>query len=209
MQVRTRHTPAFGVARLLLAPGEAVQAEASAMLATSYGVHIEPRSRGGRGRSKPAVFTAGTEGGWVDITPAFPGDVHTIDLDGTQGWCVSRGSWLAVTATLRADAQWPGFHALFGAEHGFLEHATGSGTLVLACCGALDTITLSPGEFISVDPAHLLGYSDDTQARLRAISQSGPQSVRTGEGLILDFAGPGTVLTQTRTPRAMAALLGH
>ncbi|WP_156757527.1 AIM24 family protein [Actinokineospora pegani] len=209
MQVRTRHTPAFGVARLVLAPGEAVQAESTAMLATSYGVHVEQRSRGGRARSKPALFTAGPEGGWVDLAPAFPGDVHTIEMDGSAGWCVSRGSWLAVTATLRADSQWQGFHTLFGAEHGFLEHVSGSGTLVLACCGALDQTTLGVGEFITVDPAHLLAYSDGAQARLRAMAQSGSQSVRTGEGLLLDFAGPGTVLTQTRTPRALAALLAR
>jgi uncharacterized protein (AIM24 family) len=33
------------------------------------------------------------------------------------------------------------------------------------------------------------------------------QSVRTGEGLLLDFAGPGQLLIQTRNARAMAALL--
>ena len=36
VQVRTRHTPSAGVARLVLAPGELVQVEAGAMMATSY-----------------------------------------------------------------------------------------------------------------------------------------------------------------------------
>ena len=40
--------------------------------------------------------------------------------------------------------------------------------------------------------------------RLRAVSQSMPQSVRSGEGLLLDFAGPGQLLTQTRNPRTFA-----
>lgn len=208
MQVRTRHTPAFGVARLLMAPGEAVQAEYASMLATSYGVLVDPRGRGGtRGRSVRAVFTAPAEGGWVDVAPQLPGDVHTLELDGMTGWCVSRGSWLATPATVRSDPQWAGFRNLFGAEHGFVEHVSGVGTLVLSCCGSLDVVSLEPGELISVEPSYLLAYSEQTQCRLRAVSQSMPQSVRTGEGLMLDFAGPGQLLVQTRNARAMAGLL--
>ncbi|WP_436493455.1 AIM24 family protein [Actinokineospora sp. HUAS TT18] len=209
MQVRTRHTPAFGVARLMLAPGEAVQADYTALLATSYGVHVDQRRGGGRSKVRPTVFTAPPEGGWVDVAPGLPGEVYSLDLDGTAGWCVARGGWLALTSTLRTDAGWPGFHALFGAEHGFLEHVSGVGTVVLACCGALDVVALEPGEAITVDPASLLAFTDTTQCRLRAVAQSGPQSVRTGEGLMLDFAGPGRLLTQTRTPRAMAAWLAR
>ncbi len=140
MQVRTRHTPAFGVARLLLAPGEAVQADYAAMLATSYGVLVAPARGGSRGKARRAVFTAPAEGGWVDVAPALPGDVHTLELDGMAGWCVARGSWLAAAATVRADAQWPGFRGLFGADVGFLEHVSGDGAMVLACCGSLDVV---------------------------------------------------------------------
>jgi uncharacterized protein (TIGR00266 family) len=208
VQVRTRHTPAFAVARVLMAPGEAVQADYASMIATSYGVVVDARARSGaRGRSVRAVFTAPAEGGWVDVAPALPGDVYTLELDGMSGWCVSRGCWLAAPATVRTDPQWQGFRNLFGAETGFVEHVSGVGALVLATCGSLDVVTLEPGELITVDPAYLLAYSEQTQSRLRAVSQSMPQSVRTGEGLLLDFAGPGQLLIQTRNARAMAALL--
>ncbi len=209
MQVRTRHTPAFGVARLLLAPGEAVQADYASMIATSYGVVVDVRARGGsRSRSARAVFTAPAEGGWVDVAPALPGDVYTLELDGVNGWCVSRGCWLAAPATVRTDPQWSGFRNLFGAEAGFVEHVSGVGALVLSACGTLDVVSLDQGELITVDPAYLLAYSELTQSRLRAVSQSMPQSVRTGEGLLLDFAGPGQLLIQTRNARAMTAALG-
>lgn len=208
MQVRTRHTPAFGVARLLMAPGEAVQADYAAMLATSYGVLVEARVRtGSRGRATRAVFTAPAEGGWVDVAPALPGDVYTLELDGMSGWCVTRGCWLAAPATVRTDPQWAGFRNLFGAELGFVEHVSGVGALVLASCGSLDVVSLEPGELITVEPSYLLAYSEQTQSRLRAVSQSVPQSVRTGEGLLLDFAGPGQLLIQTRNARAMAGWL--
>jgi len=208
VQVRTRHTPAFGVARLLLAPGEAVQADYGAMLASSFGIAVAPARASSRGKPRRAVFTAPAEGGWVDVAPALPGDVHAIELDGTAGWCVARGSWLAATATVRTDAQWPGFRSLFGADAGFLEHMSGDGAMVLACCGSLDVLPLETGELVTVDPSYLLAYSEQTQCRLRAVSPQLPQSVRTGEGLLLDFAGPGQLLVQTRNPRTMASWLG-
>jgi uncharacterized protein (AIM24 family) len=109
---------------------------------------------------------------------------------------------------VRTDAQWPGFRDLFGADVGFLEHLSGDGALVLACCGSLDVLPLETGELVTVDPSYLLAYTEQTQCRLRAVSPQLPQSVRTGEGLLLDFAGPGQLLVQTRNPRTMASWLG-
>jgi uncharacterized protein (AIM24 family) len=193
---------------LQLAPGEAVHADFAAVLATSYGVLVEPKLRGGsRHRSRPAAITAPAEGGWVDLAPSMPGDLHVLELDGMSGWCVSRGSVLAAAAAVRAEAQWPGFRALFGTEVGFLEHMSGAGPIVLASCGAVDLVALEVGELITVEPGYLLAYGEHTQSRLRAVSQSLPQSVRTGEGLMLDFAGPGQLLIQTRTPRTLAEWL--
>jgi uncharacterized protein (AIM24 family) len=114
---------------------------------------------------------------------------------------------LAAAVTLRAEPQWPGFRALFGTEVGFLEHVTGHGPAVLSCCGTVDLVTLEVGELITVEPGYLLAYSDQIQSRLRAVNQSMPQSVRSGEGLILDFAGPGQLLTQTRSVRSLAGWL--
>jgi uncharacterized protein (TIGR00266 family) len=209
LQVRTRHTPAFGVARLLLAPGEAVQADYDAMLSASYGVLVDVRPRGGaRGRkAHPAVFTAPAEGGWVDIAPGLPGEVYTLELQGATGWCVARGSTLAASSTIHQDPAWPGFRPMFGAESGFLEHVFGQGSVVLTSCGALDVVNLEAGAAITVAPGSLVAYTDGAQTRLRAVSQSLHQSLRTGEGLLLDFAGPGQVLTQTRKARSMTAAL--
>ncbi|WP_132118579.1 AIM24 family protein [Actinocrispum wychmicini] len=206
MQVRTRHTPAFGVARLLLAPGEAVQADYDAMLATSFGVLIDLRPKG-RGRGYSAVFTAPAEGGWVDLAPSLPGEVYTVELDGLGGWCVARGACLAASVHVRQDASWQGFRPMFGADHGFLEHVSGQGAVVLASCGALDVVNLEAGVAITVAPTSLVAYTEGVQTRLRAVSQSVNQSIRTGEGLLLDCAGPGQVFTQTRRAEAMAAAL--
>lgn len=204
MQVHTRHTPAFGVARVSLAPGEAVQAVADTMIASSFGVTEVQQARGGlraQGKGVPSVFTAPTDGGWLDLAPTDAGDVYPLELDGRTGWNVAKQAFLARPSTVRVDHGWQALQALFGGDGGFLEHYSGTGPLVLACAGPVDAFTIEAGELITVRPPYLLGYPDTVQCRLRAVDPSGPQSIRTGEGLALDFAGPGTVLVQARKSR--------
>jgi uncharacterized protein (TIGR00266 family) len=212
VQVRTRHTPTFGVARLLLAPGEGIQASPGAMAATSYGVGVDRASATAfRGLAKAwrdaEVFTAPAEGGWVDLTAQLPGDLYVLDLDGSCGWCLAKDGWLAAAGTVALESGWPGFQVGFGGDVGFLVHANGIGPLLLCCYGALDLVTLTAGELITVDPGHLVAYPDTMRCRLRAVSPEATQSVRTGEGLVIDFAGPGQLVTQTRSPRLLAGWL--
>ena len=218
VQVRTRHTPSYGVARLVLAPAESVLVESGAMLATSYGVSVEARAQGGLLKSFAraafggesmhlSTYTAPQSGGWVDVAPTLPGDLTVLELDGRTGWCVTRGSWLASVSTVQIETQWAGFKSLFGGEGGFLNHVTGQGPAVVACYGALDVVTLQPGEFVTIDTGHVVAYSDAMQSRLRQVHQGTSQSMKSGEGLVFDFAGPGQVWTQTRDPRGLVAWL--
>lgn len=201
VEVHTRHTPSFGVARLVLAAGESVRAEQSAMLASSFGVSIGADGPASRSKGGPVTFTAPADGGWLDLAPADPGDVYALELDGGISWCVARDVVLAQPPTVRRNPAWPGFSSLFGADIGFLEHCSGSGKLVLTCSGPIDAFELESGELISMSPAYLLAYPDGMQCRLRAIDPAGQQSLRTGQGLVLDFAGPGTVLSRARAPQ--------
>ncbi|MEC3982570.1 AIM24 family protein [Amycolatopsis sp. H20-H5] len=203
MRVHTRHTPNFGVVRVLLSPGEAVQADGETMLASSFGVTETTPARGGSraGKGIPSVFNAPADGGWIDFAPLRPGDVYPLELDGTVGWSVSREAILARPASVRLDQGWAPLQKLFGADSGFLEHFSGTGPLVLSAPGPVDAFELAAGELVTVRPDFLLAYPDTLQCRLRAVDPSGPQSVRTGEGLALDFAGPGTVLVQARNRR--------
>ncbi|WP_158882109.1 TIGR00266 family protein [Amycolatopsis anabasis] len=216
MQVQVRHQPAFAVARLLLAPGEPAQVEAGAMAATSYGMHVQAQSQGGimKGLGRAflsgesffiSTYTAPQNGGWVDVAANLPGDIQVINLDGRTGWCVTRGSWLASSHGVQTETRWGGFGKLFGGEGGFLTHATGQGQLVVACYGALETVTLQAGEMITIDSGHVVAYADTVQSQTRKVASGVIQSLKSGEGLVFDFAGPGQVLTQTRNPSALAA----
>jgi len=218
VQVQTRHGPSFAVARLLMAGGEPVKVEAGGALATSYGVMIDARPPRGVLKSLTraalggeslfvATCTAPPQGGWVDVAPNLPGDLHTVELDGSAGWCVTRGSWLASAAGVHLDVRWGGFVNLFGGEGGFLVHVAGHGPIVISCYGALDAITLGPGELVTVDTGHVVAYADTVQSRIRPVSQGAVQSIKSGEGLVFDFAGPGRVLIQTRSPRGLIGWL--
>ncbi|MYW89884.1 AIM24 family protein [Amycolatopsis rubida] len=203
MRVHTRHTPGFGVARVLLAPGEAVQAAAESLLASSFNVAETSQNRGRKGGR--SVFTAPADGGWVDLAPLGPGDVYPLELTGSTGWSVHREGVLARPSTVRVDQNWAPLQQLFGADSGFLEHYSGRGPLLLTAPGPVDSFDLGRGEIVTVRPDYLLAYPDTVQCRLRALDPSGPQSLRTGEGLVLDFAGPGTVLVQSRNRRVSQA----
>jgi uncharacterized protein (AIM24 family) len=204
VQVRTRHTPTFGVARLVLAPGEMVLADPLTVVATSYGLAVEVK---GTGAKAVALCTAGTEGGWIDAAPVLPGDLHLVELDGTHGWCVSRLGWIASSSTVAMNPEAPPLKALFGGLEGFLNYAHGQGSVVLACYGALDLVTLAAGEAVTIGSDHVVAFADTVQCRLRSSAPDGAQSIHTGEGLVFDFAGPGAVLTQTRGPRRLTTWL--
>ncbi|MGI5994666.1 AIM24 family protein [Saccharomonospora viridis] len=194
MRVHTRHTPQFGVARVVLSGGEAVEAHADTVLAHSFGVL---RSKKGKG-SEPSIFTAPAEGGWIDLAPKHPGDVYPLELSGRLGWSVAHDAVLARPATVRHDHPWPAHQSLFGGDSGFLKHFSGTGPLVLASRGPVDSLTLKAGEVLTVNPLFVLAYPDSVQVRLRALDPVEPQSIRTGAGLALDVAGPGAIFVQTR-----------
>ena len=214
MQVGIRQQPSFAVARLMLAPGEPCQVESGAMMATSYGVQVQSQAQGGimKGLGRAflsgesffiSTFTAPPNGGWVDVAANLPGDIQVLTLDGRTGWAVTRGCWLASSHGVQTETKWGGMKNLMGGEGGFLTHATGQGQLLVSCYGAVETITLQQGEMVTVDTGHVVAYADTVQYQIRKVAQGIIQSMKSGEGLVFDFVGPGQIMTQTRNPSAL------
>lgn len=211
MQITTRQGPAFGVARLGLGPGEHVRAEAGAMMAMSAGVTLEAKMEGGLLRSlKRAAlggesffvntYTAPANGGWVDVAARLPGDLTALEIAPGRALFVQKGSWLASASTVELDTQWGGFKNLFGSEGGFILRAAGTGPIVVACYGALETWNLAAGQSITLDTGHMVAYEDTVTMSLRKVAGGLVQTAKSGEGLVFDFTGPGKVLSQTRNP---------
>ena len=218
MDVQIRHTPSFAVARCTLTGGETMRAESGAMMATSDGVAIEASMQGGLVKSlKRSVlggeslfittYTAPSRGGWVDCAARLPGDAVLATLNGSQALNIQRGSYLCSESTIEIDTKWGGFKNLFGGEGGFLIRATGSGEVVASCYGALDRIMLSAGEKLTVDSGHMVAYDDGVTMNLRRAASGSLTSLKSGEGFVFDFTGPGEVMVQTRNPSELITWL--
>ena len=212
MQVETRQGPAYGVARLTLAPNEPVRVESGAMMAMSTGVTLQSKAEGGIMKSLKraalggesffvSTYTAPPSGGFVDVAARLPGDITTYDIAPGRALFIQKGSWLANDVTVNLDAQWGGFKNMFGGEGGFIVRTDGQGSVVFACYGALEVWNLAAGQSITIDTGHMVAYEDSIAMAMRKASGGGlVQSFKSGEGFVFDFTGPGRVWTQTRNP---------
>ena len=216
MDVAIRHSPSFAAARITLDPGEEVRAESGAMMATSSGVGITSSTQGGmvKGLKRSLLggeslfvttFSAPATGGWVDVAHHLPGDVITTSVTPDRPLSITRGCWLASASSVELDAKWGGFKNLFGGEGGFLVRAAGSGTVLLACYGAIDTIQLGPGESLTIDTGHVVAFDPSVNSQLRKVATGVIQTLKSGEGFVFDFTGPGWIMTQSRNPSALQA----
>jgi uncharacterized protein (TIGR00266 family) len=207
MEVSVRHNPSFAVARVALAGDEEIRAESGAMMATSGGVAVESKAQGGIMKSlKRSVlggesffitsFRAPPTGGWVDCAARLPGDV--VVLDAAHGLNLTKGTYLCSAGTVQIDTAWGGFKNAFGGEGGFMIRAGGTGPVVCACYGALDAIDLVEGEQLVLDSGHLVAYTDGVTFQLRKVTKGMMQTLKSGEGLVFEFTGPGRVWTQSR-----------
>jgi uncharacterized protein (TIGR00266 family) len=211
VQVTTRQGPAFGVARITLGPNETMRAESGAMMAMSGGVTLESKAEGGLMKSLKrtalggesffvSTYTAGPQGGFVDVAARLPGDVATYDVEPGKAFFVSKGSWLANAHTVTLETKWAGFKNMFGAEGGFIIRTEGQGPVVFACYGALEVWNLAEGQHITLDTGHMVAYEESVQLTLRKATGGLANTFKSGEGLVFDFTGPGRLWTQTRNP---------
>jgi uncharacterized protein (TIGR00266 family) len=219
MQVELRHQPSFGVARLHLQPGEPARVESGAMVAHSWGVSLDAKIEGGlfKGLKRMALggeslfvttYTAPEQGGWVDVAANLPGDIRAETITAQRQLRITRGCWIANSYGVQIETQWAGMQNLFGGEGGFVINATGEGVVVLGAYGAIDEINLGPGEGMTVDSGHVVAFDATMQSRLRrAVEGRSIQSMKSGEGLVFDFGGPGRLLIQSRNPTALVQWL--
>ena len=216
MNVEVRHGPSFATARVTLGAAESVRAESGAMMATSAGVGIESSTQGGvlKGLKRSLLggeslfvttLTAPATGGWVDLAHHLPGGIVTAEVTPAEPLFITRGCLLASSPAVGLDTKWGGFKNLFGGEGGFLVHATGEGTAILACYGAIDTIQLAQGEAVTIDTGHVVAFSPAVGSQIRKVATGLIQTLKSGEGFVFDFSGPGWVMTQSRNPSALEA----
>jgi uncharacterized protein (TIGR00266 family) len=212
MNVEIRNSPSFAVARCILGPNESIKAESGAMMSTSIGVEVESQMQGGlmKGLKRSVLggeslfistFTAPAAGGWVDCAANLPGDIAVLEV--SEALNITKGAWLCSSPEIELDTKWGGFKNVGGGEGGFLVHASGHGKAVVSCYGAIEPIELASGEQIVLDSGHLVAFDPSIEYKTRKVTKGIAQTLKSGEGFVMEFTGPGRVLTQTRNPSAL------
>ena len=211
MQVTIRHSPSNSIARCALEGGEVLKVQPDAMVAHSSGVVLSAGADGGvmKGLKRKVLggesffittYTAPAEGGWVDVATHLLGDSFSLEVSEGHGLLISRGGWVASSTDISIDAKWGGLKNLMGGEGGFIVRATGTGTLVLACFGALDIWDLAAGETFTLDTGFVVAFDESVQYDVHKAG-NWKTTILGGEGLVTKFTGPGRLWMQTRSPQ--------
>lgn len=219
MQHEILYRDAFPIIRCRLSRGEQIKAEADAMIAMSPTVDIEGKREGsflgGLVRSLVTsesfffqYLTAARGDGEVLLGHPMPGSIESIELTGSHGFIIQKGGFLAATASLELDTKTQGLaKGLFSGAGFFLLHAHGQGTLFIATYGAIHPIDLAPGEEIIIDNGHLVAWQDNMDYDVQKSSSGWVSSLKSGEGVVCRFKGPGRLFIQTRNPNSFGSWL--
>lgn len=218
MQVLIEHRDSYATARVDLAPGESVKAEAGALMAMRGDVDIVTASGGIMKGLKRAVlggesffqntFTARGAGGVVWLAPPMPGDVHHARLEG-HALIVQDGSYLASSPAIDVDTAWQGARGFFSGEGFVMLRVSGHGDLLLSSYGAIVRHDLAPGERFVVDTGHIVAFTDGIPHDIQRITRGLKSLLFSGEGVVSAFTGPGTVWTQSRSSQSFMQWLSQ
>jgi uncharacterized protein (TIGR00266 family) len=206
MQYKIMYQPSYSLLELQLDPSESVLAESDAMVSMSPNIQMDTGARGGLfGALKRAVggesmfqntFTAQNGTGVVTFAPTMVGDIAAREMRG-ESLFVQSGSFLASSPSIDLDTKWGGARTFFSSEGLFVLKATGTGMLFLSSYGAIHAVTLAPGEQLVMDTGHMVAFDATMGYHVRTIGGL-KQTLFSGEGLVVDLTGPGTIYMQTR-----------
>jgi uncharacterized protein (TIGR00266 family) len=211
---------AFNYLKVILGTGEMCLSEAGAMVRMTSNIDCDVTTRSkGKGGILAGLkrlvggdsfflskYTSKSEAGEVVIAPMMMGQVKVLELDGSQSYMCSGGSYLANSEGLELEPQWQGMKGFFSGESLFYLKATGKGQLAVSAFGQISSIPVE-GEYI-VDTGHVVAYSTNLQYEITKAGGSWMQSFFAGEGLVMRFKGHGELLVQSHNPNEFGSSVG-
>ncbi|KAI7240001.1 hypothetical protein KC330_g1525 [Hortaea werneckii] len=196
-----KHRNTNSTLNLQLGQNDLIKAKPGAMIHMSPTVKLE----GAIKFSMRKMFTGGqmsqasfTGPGTVALAPTLMGDIVALQIanDG-KVWNVGKDAFLACTGEVEKETKSQGFSkAMFSGEDLFIYKMMGQGLVWLTSYGAVDVIHLQEGEQHIVDNGHLVAWNCDY--KIEKAASGSWSSVKSGEGLVCRFTGPGTIYMQTR-----------
>jgi len=213
----------MGVLEVEFSPGETLVAEAGAMVAKDRGIDLEvaltPEREPGFWNVVKAFFVAlvrklvggetfvlnhftASRAGRLVLAPTFAGAIQSRDLAG--GSIILRaGAYLASAGNVHIALRWGGLRALFAREGLFFLEVSGHGTVWFSSYGGVEAMRCE-GSLV-VDNGHILAFDPQLDFAIRAPGGGFLGFAASGEGLVCEFTGTGTVWVQTRNVQALVS----
>ncbi|KAH6963296.1 tryptophan RNA-binding attenuator protein-like domain-containing protein [Fusarium avenaceum] len=194
------HRDTNAVLNIELQQGATVRSKSGAMIHMSGTIELSGKSKFSIGK----LFTGGNMfestyagPGRVALGPTLFGDIITLHVDGRQSWTIGKDAFLACTSDVSKKRETQGIgKALFSGEDLFVFRIEGQGIMWLTSFGAVDRLDLRAGEEHIVDNGHLVAWS--CNYKIEKAGGGAMTGMKTGEGLVCRFTGPGSVYIQTR-----------
>jgi len=207
--------PEFAMLTVDLQPDEKFVAESGAMVGMSSNMKMKTSSRGGILKGLKRKLLSGEsffqntywpEGapGRIQFAAGAPGDIIQSTLQPGEVLYMMSTAFICSTESVQLDSKWGGTRGFFSGVGLFLLKATGPGDVFLSAYGAVHPVRVD-GTYI-VDTGHIVAFPETTQYSIRKVG--GIKSLFfSGEGIVAEFTGQGTVWLQTRSPTSLAEFL--
>jgi len=222
MQHSIEYGPSFSWLRVRLGANETLTAEAGAMVTRD--VHVDMATRLNAGNKAGffgkllAVLAAvvrkfvggetmfindfsSSQGGEVVIAPALTGAIEHYALAGDRTLLVQAGSYLASSPGVDTKLRWGGIRTLLGGEGATLMECSGRGDLFINSYGGIEAIQVD-GSYV-LDTGHMVAFEGNLDFKLRKAGSGWKSFFFSGEGLVMEFNGKGTLYIQSRNIGAL------
>lgn len=144
-----------------------------------------------------------SDSSFVGIAPSIPGKIHRLFV-GQKQYRLNTGAFLACdTSVSYAMKSQDLGKAIFSQTGGlFVMETSGQGDVLVSSFGDLLEMQVTPDRPLTIDNEHVVAWDASLNYTIRVAS--GPLGFTTGEGLVNEFHGLGTVLIQTRNLHNLA-----
>lgn len=208
MQVEILYRPSYSVARVLLERNEKIEVESGAMVGMSPDMEMDTGAKGGLLKSFSRsmfggesffinTYTGVQDGDRILLAPPLPGDISVVELK-NDSLLVQSGSYLASSEGIQVDTKWSGAKTFFGSEGLIMLRVSGTGTLIISSYGAIHPVELDPGQKFVVDTGHLVTFEEHINYDVKKVA-GWKSTLFSGEGLVAELTGPGTMNLQSRS----------
>lgn len=207
------YSPDNTVIKFTLKNGESVRGESDAMVSMSNGMNFTTSFGAGKktggifknimrsfltGESFfTNVFTATDDNQEVLFAPRLEGDIEYADLTAVP-LVIQAGSYLASHPGVVLNTKWQGMKSFFSGESMFFMEASGTGFVVLSAFGGIQTVSVKDKYLI--DTGHIVAFTAGLSYQVVKAGSGWVSSFLSGEGMLCEFSGQGTVYMQSRNP---------